>query len=199
MALIDEAVVREFFEQNAFFVRQFAKPPVQTRKKGGQEGGDLLVQNSRFQAGQRKPDFFLFGTDLPRLEKAVISLQALRLVTRPLRTSAQLYRFLEQTLLKGKSAPLVSDPEEAGMSDAWTILVLPALPTVEPYRTQATALLRARGVDGVMAFRSMLLDLVGRVETNRNYESSDILEIIRVLKTHELLKDPQMDLFEGAK
>ena len=42
--------------------------------------------------------------------------------------------------------------------------------------------------------RAILLDLVEKVEVNRSYRKSDTLEVLRILKNYELLRDPQMDL-----
>jgi hypothetical protein len=39
-----------------------------------------------------------------------------------------------------------------------------------------------------------LLDIIDRVEINRNYRKSDTLQLVRILKTYDLLKDPQLDL-----
>ena len=41
MSAIDEGIVREFFEQNGFFVRQVRKYQVQARKKTSDEEIDL--------------------------------------------------------------------------------------------------------------------------------------------------------------
>jgi hypothetical protein len=62
-------------------------------------------------------------------------------------------------------------------------------------------LLKERGVDGIISFRSMLLDLVDKVEVNRSYRKSDTLQVIRILKNYDLLKDGQLDMFpeRGAK
>jgi hypothetical protein len=40
----------------------------------------------------------------------------------------------------------------------------------------------------------MLLDLIDKVELNRNYGKSDTLQLIRVLKNYDLLQNPQLDL-----
>ncbi len=65
MSAIDEGIVREFFEQNGFFVRQVRKYQVQARRKTGDEEIDLLVHNPAWRKGSRRPDFFLFSTELP--------------------------------------------------------------------------------------------------------------------------------------
>lgn len=77
--------------------------------------------------------------------------------------------------------------------------MLPGLPTQEPYRSQSVALLQERGVDGIISFRSMLLDLIDKVEVNRNYRKSDTLQVIRILKNYELLRDGQLDLLTGDR
>ena len=40
----------------------------------------------------------------------------------------------------------------------------------------------------------MLLDLLDKIETNQNYTKSDTLQVMRILKNYDLLKDTQMDL-----
>jgi hypothetical protein len=45
-----------------------------------------------------------------------------------------------------------------------------------------------------MSFRAMLLDLVDRIEINQSYTKSDTLQVMRILKNYDLLKDPQLDL-----
>jgi hypothetical protein len=45
MSAIDEGIVREYFEQNGFLVRQPRKYQVQARRKTGGEEVDLVVLN----------------------------------------------------------------------------------------------------------------------------------------------------------
>jgi len=70
------------------------------------------------------------------------------------------------------------------------------LPTENPYREQSIQLLREKGVDGIISFRSMLLDILAKVEINRNYQKSEILQTLRILKNYELLGNPQLELFK---
>ena len=41
----------------------------------------------------------------------------------------------------------------------------------------------------------MLLDIVEKIEANRNYGKSDTLQVIRILKNYDLLKDAQLEMF----
>ena len=77
------------------------------------------------------------------------------------------------------------------------ILVVPALPQSAEAREQSIALLRSKGVDAVIPFQTMLADLVGRIEVNRNYQKSDLLQIIRILKNYDFFREPQLELFKG--
>lgn len=199
MAAIDEGIVREYFEQNGFFVRQVRKHAVQARRKTSDEEIDLVVLNPSWNREARKPEFFLFATELPYLHRAIIAVKPWHTdVFTPgmLKSSPEIFKFLEAAVQK--EAVRLFPPDEgpnAERPEAFSkILVLPALPTQEPFRSQSIELLKARGVDGILSFRAILLDLVEKVEVNRSYRKSDTLEVLRILKNYDLLRDPQMDL-----
>jgi hypothetical protein len=196
MSAIDEGIVREFFEQNGFFVRQVRKYQVQARRKTGDEEIDLLVHNPSWRKGSRKPDFFLFSTELQFVHQAVVAVKPWHTdVFTPamLKGSPEIFGFLEQNVLKQAARLFPPDGGEIG-GDVAKILVLPALPTAEPFRSQSVEMLKERGVDGIISFRAMLLDLIEKIEANRNYGKSDTLQVIRILKIYDLLKDAQLDL-----
>jgi hypothetical protein len=196
MSAIDEGIVREFFEQNGFFVRQVRKYQVQARRKTGDEEIDLLVHNPSWRKASRKPDFFLFSTELPYVHQAVVAVKPWHTdVFTPamLKGSPEIFGFLEKNVLK-QAQRLFPDEGDGIGSDVAKILVLPALPTAEPFRSQSVELLKERGVDGIISFRAMLLDLIEKIDANRNYGKSDTLQVIRVLKNYDLLRDAQLDL-----
>ena len=198
MSAIDEGIVREYFEQNGFLVRQVRKYQVQARKKTGDEEIDLLVYNPSWQRGARKPDFFLFSNELPLVHRAMIAVKGWHtgvFTPNMLKSSPEIFRFLEDNVMKEATRffPAAEAADEEG--DPLTkILVLPSLPTQEPFRSQSIAMLKERGVDAIISFRSMLLDLIEKTEINRNYGKSDTLQVIRILKNYDLLKDAQLDL-----
>ena len=197
MSAIDEGIVREYFEQNGFLVRQVRKYQVQARKKTGDEEIDLLVYNPSWQRGERKPDFFLFSNELPLVHRAMIAVKGWHtgvFTPNMLKSSPEIFRFLEDNVMKEATRffPAADSAEEG--DDLTKILVLPSLPTQEPFRSQSIAMLKERGVDAIISFRSMLLDLIEKTEINRNYGKSDTLQVIRILKNYDLLKDAQLDL-----
>jgi len=200
MSAIDEGIVREYFEQNGFLVRQLRKYQVTARKKTDDEEIDLLVYNPLWQRGERKPEFFLFVNELQYLHRAVIAIKPWHtgvFTPATLKSSPEIFRFLESTVQDYAAKLFPSDAREGvggDESDITKVLVLPSLPTIEPFRSQSVQLLKERGVDAIISFRAMLQDLIEKVDANRNYRKSDTLQVIRILKNYDLLKDAQMDL-----
>lgn len=198
MSAIDEGIVREYFEQNGFLVRQVRKYQVQARRKTGDEEIDLLVYNPAWRRGDRKPDFFLFSNELPLVHRAMIAVKGWHtgvFTPNMLKSSPEIFRFLEDNVMKEATRFFPSAEAEDEDGDPLTkILVLPSLPTQEPFRSQSIEMLKERGVDAIISFRSMLLDLVEKTEINRNYGKSDTLQVIRILKNYDLIKDAQLDL-----
>ncbi len=206
MSAIDEGIVREYFEQSGFLVRQVRKYDLQARRKSIDEDIDLLVYNPTYKRGSRKPDFFLFSSELPNIHRAIISVKgwhSQRFTPGTLKGSPEIFRFLEENVLKevarlfpaeNDSDTPAAEGEEAGEPPT-KILVLPSLPTAEPFRSQSVQVLKERGVDAIISFRAMLIDIIEKVETNRNYRKSDTLQILRLLKNYDLIKEPQLDMF----
>jgi hypothetical protein len=75
--------------------------------------------------------------------------------------------------------------------------VVPALPQNAAARDRSVELLRAKGIDAVIPFRTVLSDLIDQTEINRNYQKSDLLQTIRILKNYGFLKEPQLELFKA--
>ncbi len=197
MSAIDEGIVREYFEQAGFFVRQARKYALTAKRGAAEEVIDLVVFNPTWQRGTPRPGFFLFANELPRVPRAVVSIKPWhttgRFTPARLRSEPGIFEFLKDSVLKEAARFFPADETDA---DLLKILVLPGLPTAEPYRSQAVEMLKERGVDAVVSFRAMLLDLIAKVELNRNYGKSDTLQLIRVLKTYDLLRDSQLDLLD---
>jgi len=155
------------------------------------------VFNPTWERGRRKPDFFLFSTELPYVHKAVVSVKGWHsgvFTPNMLRSSPEIFGFLEENVLKNVTRLFPADTPDDPAGVLTKILVLPSLPVAEPFRSQSIELLKARGVDAIISFRSMLIDLLDKVEVNQNYTKSDTLQVMRILKNYDLLKDTQLDL-----
>jgi hypothetical protein len=196
MAGIDEEIVREYFEQNGFLVRQISKYQAQTKRKSGDEEIDFVVYNPAAAAGSTPPDFILFPNALKDLRSAVVSVVAWhteRITPARIRGSPEMFAFLDETVLR-EAARFFPEAAMQVPGDIRRILILPGLPATEPHRGDAVRLLQEKGVDNVISFRSILLDLAEHIEVNRNYRKSDVLQMIRLFKTYDLLSDGQMEL-----
>ncbi len=199
MSGFDENIVREYFELHGFLVRQVRKYQVQSRRKVAEEEIDLIVYNPTYAAGDREPNFLLFASELPYIHRAVVVVKAWHTIHKftpsLLKSSSEILKFLEKSVSKNIEGSF-TDTEEEKAQDLKRILVLPGLPTTEPYRSESIQLLRDKGVDGIISFRAMLLDIIQKVEVNRSYQKSEFLQILRVLKNYDLVKDSQMGLFK---
>ena len=146
----------------------------------------------------------LFSSELKFIHKAVVVVKGwhtLKFTPAMLKSSPEIFRFLEKTVVKKVSDLFIDKSKKKNEDqeiddDMMKILVLPGLPTENPYREQSIQLLQDKGVDGIISFRSMLLDILAKVEVNRNYQKSDILQTLRILKNYELLGNPQLELFK---
>jgi hypothetical protein len=194
MAAVSETIVREYFELNGFLVRQFRK----YLAPAGREDDDIdfLVLNPQPLQRTGERPFLLGSPDLGSIERAIVILKAWHTeVFSPalLTNTPDFFRFLEKKTFQHAAA-------EFGKSGTLLkILALPALPQDAQARDQSIAILRERGLDAVISFRTMLADLVNHVEPNRNYQKSDLLQLIRVLKTYDFVKDQQLELFRGKR
>ena len=45
----------------------------------------------------------------------------------------------------------------------------------------------------------MLGDLIDQIEINRNYQKSDLLQVIRILKNYDFFKERQLELFKPKR
>jgi len=135
----------------------------------------------------------LASADLAAIERAVVAVKGWHTETfssARISSTPEIFRFVGTKVFQqaarvfGENAPTLK------------ILVIPTLPQGEQAKAESIALLRAKGIDAVIPFRTILAGLVAKVEVNRNYQKSDLLQMIRILKNYDFLKEPQMELFK---
>lgn len=203
MAGFDENIVREYFELNGFFVRQLRKYLVQSRKKRADEEIDLVVYNPNAPMDGVPAGFQLFSADMAKIRRAIVVVKAWhtsRFTPSMLKSSSRVFDFLKKDVLN-KAETYFSfdedevDPKEVDGGGFTKILVLPSLPTSDPQRTESIELLKERGVDGIITFSTILENLLRKVEVNHSYQKSDLLQLMRILKIYDMVKEPQMNLF----
>lgn len=202
MAGFDENIVREYFELNGFFVRQLRKFSVHSRKKRTEDAVELLVLNPAAPAERPTSGFQLFSGDMATIRSAIVVVKPWHtsgFTPAMLKSSARTYDFLKKDVLNKTDAYFdLGDDEtnvQAMVEPAMKLLVLPGLPASDPQRSECIDQLKAQQVDGIIAFSTILENLLRHVEVNHSYHKSDLLQLMRVLKIYDMVKEPQMQLF----
>lgn len=193
MPAVSETIVREFFELHGFFVRQQKKYLSPSRREDDE--ADFLVMRPAGKTPASPLPFVLSSEDMGGIEKAIVSVKGwhtdifyVGLMTR----AADLFRFANNSAMQQATRSFGEGP-------LLKILVIPGLPEAEELRNQSIRFMQEKGVDGVLSFRTLLQDLIAQTETNRNYQKSDLLQTIRILKLYDFFKDMQMELFKPLR
>jgi hypothetical protein len=195
MAAVSETIVREYFELHEFLIRQHRKYVGQA-KPVEDDDIDFFVLNPHPQTRPAALPFVLASADLPFVHRAVVVVKGWHTFTfssAVLVHSPEIFRFVEPKVFQQaiRAFGVESTPLK--------VLVVPALPHSDPARQESIALLQSKGIDAVLPFHTMLADLVNKTEVNRNYQKSDLLQIIRILKNYDFFKEPQLELFRPKR
>jgi hypothetical protein len=194
MAAVSETIVREYFELHGFLVRQQRKYVAPTRRED--EDIDFFVMNPQPRSRDVPLPFILSSADLAGVSRAIVVVKGwhTEIFSPAVLTNApEIFRFVEPGVFKRAAETFGAD------GPLTKILVVPALPQAAEARQQSVELLRAKGIDAIIPFRTILTDLVNETAANRNYLKSDVLQIIRVLKNYDFFKEPQMELFKTRR
>lgn len=199
MSSFDEDIVREYFELNGFFVRQLNKHQVRPRKRTTDESVNMLVLNPNAREESRQMNFQLFSVDMSAVRQALIimySWQYTRITPAILKSNSRLSDFLKKEILKRVIEPLSADNEAVEDIEAFKkLVVVPGLPTADPYRSESIELFKEQGIDGVIALSTILEHWLRTIEVNHSYHKSKLLQLVRVLKIYDMVQSPQMRLF----
>ncbi len=191
MSAISELIVREYFEALGYQVCQPCKHLVGGRAKRPEEEADLLIRHPGI-AETRIPAHVLWtAEDLRNIGQAVVCIygwHAERIYPAMLENLPEIVRFAAPEALRAAHRNLGSD-------QAATILCLPKLPASAELKQRLLSQLREKGVHGVLGFRNILQTLIHRVDPAKNYDKSDVLQMIRILKIYDLLQSSQLELF----
>jgi hypothetical protein len=196
MPAVSETIVREYFELHGFLVRQRRKFVAPNRNADDEDDIDFFVLNPQPQTRPSEFPFVLTSAELAFINRAIVVVKGWHtetFSTARLAKTPEIFRFVEPKAFQQAARVFGSD------GTPLKILVVPALPQDSKARDESIALLRSKGIDAVIPFRTMLADLVSETEANRNYQKSDILQIIRILKNYDFFKGPQMELFKARK
>ena len=194
MPAISESIVREYFELHEFLVRQHRKYIAPTRSEDYDI--DFFVFNPDPAPVQAELPFVLGSGDISSIARAVVVVKGWHTETfssSRLANAPEIFRFVEPKVFQQAARAFGKD------GTPLKILVVPALPQEAQARDQSIALLKSKGIDAVIPFRTMLADLISHIESNRNYQKSDLLQMIRILKTYDFFREPQLELFRARR
>ncbi|RII01061.1 hypothetical protein B9J77_00560 [candidate division NPL-UPA2 bacterium Unc8] len=160
--------------------------------------GFLTQLNEHFFVFRPKPakadsrlDFILCSADIPAIERATINVKGWhtdKFFPSRFSRSPEIFDFVQPEALAvaGKFF---------GGGDFKKILVLSSIPAPGEMRGKSIELLSSKGVDHIIEFATMLNYIIGKVKSNQNYVNSDLLQLLRLLKRYQFIKDSQLDLF----
>lgn len=199
MATIDEEIARAYFERHGFLVRAIAAPdatPPHGRRRNAPPVPLLAVLQPNPGPDDGSGDFLLFPNTIRRVHRAVVAILGDhfdRITPARIRAEGTGGICADAGVLR--AADEAFGPAPAPPDPAVTrLLVLPGLPLQEPARREATALLRANGVDAVLTFRSILLDLAEGFTADAPAPASAPLAMLRLLRGYDLVRDAQLEL-----
>ncbi|MFH0879070.1 MAG: hypothetical protein V2A34_05110, partial [Lentisphaerota bacterium] len=155
-----------------------------------EEEMDLLVSNPSVAEHIVAEEMIWGSPELRRISRAIVGVcgwHSERIGSATLELAPELVRFAHPDILKVASRALGEGPVAR-------ILCLPDLPASRPLRKAALDALRSKGIDGVVLFRTILCELSSWIDVQKTYEKSDLLQMLRILKNYDMLKDAQMEL-----
>lgn len=195
MSAVSEWIVREYFEALGCLVRQPRKYMVSARAKRPDEEIDLVVFNPQAEGREPSKELVWSGSDARAVSRGIVGIRGWhteRFSPAVLRESPEVYRFADEDVES-------FIPQSLGEGPVSKILCLPGLPSSAELKAETLAILKENGIDGVLLFRTMLLELAGGLEASKSYEKSDLLQLLRILKNYDLLKGAQMELFRKSR
>ena len=194
MSAISETIVREFLEASGFLVQQGRKFVAPSRRHDSHI--DFFATHPAATEPKSALPFELRPADLKHVRRAVFAVKGWHTETfsaAVMANSPEIFRFALPAAAREAEKVFGTD------SGFLNILVAPSLPASKKLRRESIEMLRGKGVDGVIEFPTVLSALIDGVQKNRNYQRSDVLQLIRVLKAHGMLRERQMELFRAAK
>lgn len=187
MGEVNVQLVREFFELNAFSVTMnWHQLP--TGNRPADSGLQLFVENRAWQPRGRL-DPVLQGADIIGLERALVEVRAWHSD-----------RFYPSVVESNPVLTHVARDESQAMARDYfqhqpfaTVLVISELPANIEHRQRAIEPLVAAGIDHLLEFPTVLRDLLDRIDPANEYEGSDTLQVLRLLKRYRLVRNQQME------
>lgn len=195
MSAINETIVREYFELHGFLVRQQRKYLPRTQRED--EEIDLFVYNPAPSGEPVSIPFIIESEHLSCISSAFVSIKAWHTDS----FSPSIIKRLEPDIIRfvQKDIKNIKSVRRTTIDQISRLIVVPAITTNKEQRAKTIEMLKSLGITGVIQFRTILNDLIAHVQVNHNYQKSDVLQVLRILKAYDFFKEPQLTLFEIKK
>lgn len=192
MLRINEEIIRAYFEMNNFLVKINRDGHISEGEEQSGEEISMIVVNldPSFSSPPRK--FVLKTENFLGVTRALVTIRAWhskRFFPSVLSTSLPSLKFLCANALQHARVIFKT-------ADFKKIIIIPQLPTTKSTRDKSVDMLKRKGIDHVIEFRTILEFLIENVKPTKNYADSDSLQLIRLLKNYHLLCESQLSLFK---
>ncbi len=204
MTPLEELIAREYFERNGFYFKRLtlnlpAELPKTKHPISLPPTYLLQRQTGRTKNQPLEDRFQLFSSDIGGLALGtltIISWQGTGL-SLPMFQSFSRYRSWVRNTIAPVLKFLQSSLQQASFpAPPLPIVLLPGLPSQDPYRKEIIQILKENGIEALFTLRTLLESLIHQIDTHSLTPDSAISEILRLLKTYDLISPPQLDLFE---
>lgn len=191
--IFEASLVRLFFEVNQFYVLQQNQGSSGLPKKIG-EGSLIKIKNNDYADREKLTGFQIFVGDLVKVNFAEVLVRNYhpeKTYPKTFKNSKKLRDLLKKDIQKYGTTPLFSEQEESFLK----ILVVPSLPSDSVYREELENFLKGVGVQAILSYRTIVENILKKVDFNKQFPKDSLLETLRILKIYDLIKDPQLELF----
>lgn len=196
MPNVNDTIVTAYFEALGFYVRRPRKYQIAARGRHHQlDCVDLLVTRPNHDDTDLPVHLKWKNDDLKGITRAAVAIRGWHTD----RFSPAVFQQNKELLRLGSTDLVTPLEEELGKGPVCRILCLSNLPASPDLEQETLTFLQQNGIDGVLVFPTMLRELIRRVETQKNYEKSELLQTLRILKAYELFRSEQLDLFAAKK
>ena len=195
MASVNDQIIREYFELHGFLVRQIRKHVPSSAEE--EEESDFWIQNASKTTKARSKSLKITHGNIRKVDTALIFVKPWHTETFT-QGAIENDQELSDRLTRSMEA---HEPEFKTWMDQepLKILVLSKLPKSKPAREKAINQIHQKGFHGYLTFGQILSELLDHVAINKNYQRSDLLQTLRILKTYGLVRPLQLELFGTTK
>jgi hypothetical protein len=195
MASVNDQIIREYFELHGFLVRQIRKHVPSSAEE--EEESDFWIQNASKTIKARPKSLKITHGNIRKIDTALI-------FVKPWHTETFTQGAIEndQELCDRLTRSLEAhEPEIKTWMDQEPLkmLILSKLPKSKAAREKAIHQIYQTGFNGYLTFSQILSELFDHVAINKNYQRSDLLQTLRILKTYGLVRPLQLELFGTTK